>query len=90
MKNILLEILSSLPIKERSKLDGVKFFIDNDTIKIGDNGKWIQGEYFDTSRDIIFYASVIGAKDYGKVILHEIFHHFGIRHDQMDKKFKNE
>ncbi len=88
MKNSLLEILNTLSIKERRKLDGVKFFIDTDTIKIGAGGQFIQGEYFDESKDIVFYLSVIPEKDYKKVILHEIFHRFGVRHEWMSNKYK--
>lgn len=84
----LLKFLSELSVKQRKQLEGIKFYLDDSTVKIGPNGNYVQGEYFDESRDIVFYTSLMLKSDFKRVFLHEVFYSFGITHNEMDKKYR--
>lgn len=85
MKEELLKYLSELSIEDLKRLGGIKFLFDPDTIAILPDGRYKLGEYFEGSKDIVFYTSIIEPKDYRKVIVHEIAHYFGMKHGMTDK-----
>ena len=76
------EIVENLAGIAKNK-ETIEFIIDSNTIKFR-NGMMIRGEYYNESKTIILYSSLIKDKnDLKEIILHEIGHHLGLSHEQI-------
>ena len=75
-----MDIIDSFNPEARKKLAGVEIQLSPEATSIAETG-WVRARYYNHSKTILIYSSLIkDKKDLKEIILHELGHYFGLSH----------
>jgi len=77
------EVVNRIPLEERKRWKKLYFCIDEGTLGL-DAGNYIQGEWGNAGVITLYPFCILNKEELRKTIMHEIAHHLGLDHKQMD------